>query len=211
MKLYHSPGSCSLACHIALEEAAAEFEPVTIRLPAAENFEPEYLKIQPTGFVPLLEMTNGEHLTEAVAILLHVARAYPDAGLLPEAGSGEEARVFEWLAWLTNTMHIAYACLWRPERFSADPAARRAIADEATARIKQLNWIVERRLAGRDFAAGTAYSVADLFLLVFFRWANRIGVAASREHPAWTAWARRIEDRPAVSRVLHREGISLWK
>ena len=122
MKLYHTPGACSMACHIALEEAGAAFEPVVV--PRGQNRTAEYLAVHPRGFVPVLEQDDGQRLTEAAAILLHVARRFPEARLLPEAGTVEEARAFEWLMWLTNSLHIAYACLWRPERFTDDPAAR---------------------------------------------------------------------------------------
>jgi len=210
MRLYYSPGSCSMACHIALEETGAEFEPIAVHLAKGENVHPDYLAVHPQGFVPLLEMQNGERLTEAAAILLHTARAYPLAGLLPESGSLEEARAFEWLAWLTNTLHVAYACLWRPERFTADGKARKAIVSEAKERIARLNAMVDERLGRRDYGSGNRYSIADPFLLVFFRWANRIGLEASDRYPAWADWARRIERRPAVQTVLEREGVRLW-
>lgn len=210
LKLYYSPGACSMACHIALEEAAADVELVPVPLREKANRDAEYLKLHPRGFVPLLQMASGEHLTEAAAILLHIARSRPSAGLLPEAGSLEEARVFEWLAWLTNTLHIAYACLWRPERFSSDERARECIVEEAKARIAELNATIEKRIEQRRFAAGSSYSLADPYLLVFFRWANRIGLDAAHEHPAWSNWAKHIEQRPAVVRVLQREGISIW-
>ena len=166
--------------------------------------------MHPRGFVPVLEQDDGQRLTEAAAILLHVARRFPQARLLPEAGTVEEARAFEWLMWLTNSLHIAYACLWRPERFTDDPAARAAMAGEAKERIDALNREIEPRLASSVFAAGASYSVADPYLLVFLRWANRIGLNAAERYPAWTAWARRMESRPPVARVLAREGVSLW-
>jgi glutathione S-transferase len=210
MKLYHSPGACSMACHIALLDAGADFEAIRVLLAEGEHRSPAYRAINPRGLVPVLEIEGGQRITEAAAILLHIARRFPDARLLPEAGSPEEARAFEWLAWLTNTMHIAYACLWRPERFTDAPPAREALVAGARDRIDALNRDVETRIAEAPFAAGTAYSVVDAFLLVFFRWANRIGLDAAERYPAWTAWARRTEVRPAAARVLEREGISLW-
>ncbi len=210
IKLYHSPGACSMACHIALEETGAHFQLVTIRLSEGENRKPEYLAIHPRGFVPVLEFEDGQKLTEAAAILLTIAQRYPEAGLLPEAGTIEEARVFEWLAWLTNTLHIAYACLWRPERFTQDQQAQKVLVAEAKNRIDALNRTIETRLEGNSFAAGETYSVADPYLLVFFRWANRIGLDATNRHRAWTKWARQMQERPAVARVLERENVSLW-
>ncbi|HET8728910.1 MAG TPA: glutathione S-transferase N-terminal domain-containing protein [Alphaproteobacteria bacterium] len=211
LKLYHSPGACSMACHVALEEAGAAFEPVVIRLSEGANHTPEYRAIHPRGFLPVLEFPDGRRLTEAAAILLAVARRHPGSRLLPDAGTFEEARVFEWLAWLTNTVHVAYAGLWRPERFTDDPGARTALAAEAKDRIAALDADAASRLGSAPFAAGDAYTVADAFLLVFFRWSNRIGLDAAGRHPAWAAWARRMEARPAVARVLAREGVSLWE
>ena len=210
LKLYHSPGACSMACHIALEETGAPFELEPVLLAKRENREPAYLAVHPRGFVPVLEFDHGSRLTEAAAILLHVARRFPEARLLPEAGTTEEARAFEWLMWLSNTVHVAYACLWRPERFTEDPAAREALAGEAKDRIDVLTRAIEPPLRDHAFAAGECYSVADPFLLVFFRWANRIGLDPSLGYPGWTAWARQMESRPAVVRVLAREGVSLW-
>ena len=211
LKLYSSPGACSMACHIALEEAGADFTPVVVSIPKGEHRDAAYRRINPRGLVPVLEMEDETRLNEAVAILLHTARRFPEAGLLPEAASLAEARAFEWLAWLTNTMHIAYGGLWRPERFTDDPSAGEALKAFARSRIEALNDEVETRLGQNAYTAGEAYSVADPFLLVFFYWANRIGLDATGRQPRWAAHAARLAQRPAVARVLEREGVDLWK
>jgi glutathione S-transferase len=87
---------------------------------------------------------------------------------------------------------------------------RAMLAEEAKEHIARFNDTIEQRLGGQDFAVGSSYSVADPYLLVFFRWANRIGLNPAGGLPAWTAWARRMEQRPAVARVLEREDVSLW-
>ena len=199
-----------MAAHIAFEEAGAPVEIVPVLLSKRENRSPAYLAVHPRGLVPVLDI-DGERLTEVAAILLHVARRWPSSALLPPAGSIEDARVLEWIAWLTNTLHVAYAGLWRPGRFVADKGAAAAIAAEAPGRIDTLNREIESRFGnGRPFAAGENHTLADPFLLVFYRWANQIGLEAPTRYPAWTAWARRMERRPAVIRVLAREGVSLW-
>jgi len=210
VKLYYSPGSCSMGPHIALEEAGAAYEPVPVVLAKGGNHTPEYRAIHARGLVPVLQ-TDGQSLTEAVAIMLHIARRWPDAGLLPPAGSLAEARALELLVWLTNTLHVAYACLWRPARFTKDAAAGEVIQGEAKERIAAFNDEIETRFEdGRPFAAGDAYSLADAFLIVFFRWANLIGLDTAGRYPRWRAWATRMEVRPAVARVLNQEGVSLW-
>lgn len=84
------------------------------------------------------------------------------------------------------------------------------VVAEAKDRIRLLNQEIERRLDGASFAAGDCFSVADPFVLVFFRWANVVGLDAANGHPQWAAWAGRMEARPAVARVLAREGLSVW-
>ncbi|MBB4039597.1 glutathione S-transferase [Microvirga flocculans] len=209
LKLYYSPGACSMAAHIALEETGVDYETCSVLVSKGETQTPEYLSLNPRGYVPLLDL-GGERLTEVVAILVHLARRYPEVGLAPAVGSLAEARVMELAAWLTNTLHVAYACLWRPKRFTTDEAAGKAISEAATARIDALNQEIETHLAKRSFAVGETYTFADPYLLVFFRWANRIGLDASSRYPNWTQWARRIEARPSVAHVLAKEGVSLW-
>jgi glutathione S-transferase len=200
-----------MAAHIVLEELRATAKIVPTLVPRGENKRPEYLAVHPRGFVPVLETADGA-LTEVVAILLHLAQTHPRAGLLPAPGSIAEARTFEWLAWLTNTVHVAYAGLWRLERFTDDEAAGRRIVDEAKARIAAFDADIERKFEdGRVFAVGDAYTIADPFLFVFFRWANRIGLDAANACPAWTRWALMMEQRPSVAKVLKSEGVSLWE
>jgi glutathione S-transferase len=124
----------------------------------------------------VLELDDGQRLTEAATILLHVARRFPDARLLPEAGTIEEARAFEWLMWLTNTLHIAYACLWRPERFTEDAAARAALVTEAKGRIDVLNHEVEARLGDPSRRIGCTPS------RTLSSWCSSVGPTAS----GWT-------------------------
>jgi glutathione S-transferase len=209
-RLFYMPGACSLAAHIVVEELEAAAKIVPTLVPRGENRNADYLAVNPRGYVPALEISDGV-LTEAVAILVHLARTHPQPALLPPAGSIAEARTLEWLAWLTNTVHVAYGALWRPERFTNDETARERIAAEAKERIAALDADIERKFEdGRLFAVGADYTVADPYLLVFFRWANRIGLDASATCPAWTRWARRMEQRPAVARTLAAEGVSLW-
>ena len=199
-----------MAAHIALEEAGALVETVPVLMSKGENRTPRYLAIHPRGLVPVLEI-RGERLTEVVAILLHIARRWPSSALLPAAGSIKEARALELAVWLTNTMHIAYGCLWRPSRTVADSEIAKIVAAEAPARIQALNVEIESKFEdGRRFAVGEDHTLADPLLLVFYRWANQIGLEAPALYPAWTAWAKRMEQRPAVMRVLAREGVSLW-
>ncbi len=121
LKLYYSPGACSLAPHIALEEVGIAYEPVKVALAKGEQRTPEYLAINPKGRVPVLAEDDWV-LTENAAILPYIAQRFPEARLWP-SDKREAARAAEWIGWIASTVHIAYAHVRRPERYAADPKA----------------------------------------------------------------------------------------
>jgi glutathione S-transferase len=200
MKLFYSPGACSLACQIALEEVKETFEAVRVDIALGQNRLPGHLMVHPEGLVPVLEYP-GFRLTEATAILLHIGQRYKEASLLPDVGRHREARLFELLSWLCSPVHTAYGCLWRPERYTHDVVGQSALVRDAKAKIVSYCDTIERSLLDSNYASGDHCSVADPYLLVFFRLANRIGLNA-RLYPKWTRWAKLIESREAVQRVL---------
>jgi glutathione S-transferase len=206
MKLFYSPGACSLAPHVALREIGAEFELAKVSLADGENLAPDYLRINPRARVPALEI-DGKLYTEAPALLVHIASLGPAAGLLPPGATADHARTLEWLAWFSSSLHIAYACIWRPERFlpaGADSAPLVAYGREAVARM---NGEVEERLSGPWFL-GDLYGLADIYALPFFRWGNRIGLDMQAVCPRWAEWGVRMLDRPAVRDALGAEGMA---
>lgn len=212
LTLFYSPGACSLAPHVVLEELDIPFE--TVRVPVREgaNLRPEYLAVNPRGRVPALRI-GDEVVTENPAILLWLASAKPDAGLLPPVGSLGHARVLEWLAWLSSSLHIAFAQLWRAPRFvgaDAPPSVTLPIQSHGRALIAQYFGEIDTRLAGRRFALGDDYSLVDANLLPFYRWGGLIGLDMRDDYPAWTAQAERVIARPAVRRVLEIESIEMW-
>lgn len=210
MRLYYSPGACSLVPHIVLEETGASFEPVLTRLSDGAQRRPEFLALNPKGRVPVL--VDGDFvLTENPAILRYVARARPDARLWPD-GPREEARCQEWLAWCASTIHVAYAHVRRPDRYAGSEAGRADVV-ETGRETAHATWDqVEARLAasGFEWAAGDGYSVADPYVFLFWTWGRgpTLGLDMPARFPAWTAHARRMAERPAVRRVLEREGIA---
>ena len=209
MKLYYSPGACSLAPHIALEETGADFEPVRIALAKGEQNTPEYQAINPKGRVPAL--AEGDWvLTENPAILRYIARRHPAAGLWPN-DPVEEARCAEWLAWIASTVHVAYAHVRRPERYAAGEAARDDVIAKGKETCRDLWAAVDARIGAGPWALGERYSVADPYLLVFWTWGRgpALGFDMARDCPNWTAHARRMAERPAVRRAFEREGLEL--
>ncbi|MBN8919155.1 MAG: glutathione S-transferase N-terminal domain-containing protein [Rhizobiales bacterium] len=211
LKLYYSPGACSLASHMALEEAGADYEPVRINFGEAQQRSPDYLKINPKGRVPAL--VDGDRIvTENPAILRYVARLHPAAKLWPE-DAGDEARATEWMAWISSTVHPSYAHIRRPERYATADAAKQDVAETAKRASRDIWEQVEKKLAGASgpWGAGANFSVADPYILVFWTWGRgpTLGYDMARDFPAWTAHARRMAERPAVKTVFAREGLDL--
>ncbi|NDW04339.1 glutathione S-transferase family protein [Jiella pacifica] len=211
MKLFYAPGACSLASHIALEEAGADFEAVRIDTAGGEQRSPEYLKINPKGRVPAL--ADGDFVvTENPAILRYVAVTHPDKKLWPADPRGE-ARCAEWLAFLASGVHPTYAHIRRAERYASTEAGRNDVIETGRRATRDVYGMVEAKLAGRgsDWAAGEAYSVADAYLLVFWNWGTGsvLGYDMAAEFPVWTALSRRVVARPATAAVFEREGLAL--
>nr|WP_314527072.1 glutathione binding-like protein [uncultured Brevundimonas sp.] len=214
--LYYSPGACSLAVHIVLEEIG---EPYEAEVRSAKNGEgtttADYLALNPKGRVPALTGVAGGAegapglLTEAVAILLFLARSYPEAKLMPVDPAGE-ARCLEWLSWISIDLHgIGYGQLWRPHRFVPDPALHEAVKAKGTENIRSACDHIEHILSdGRDWAVPGQYTVVDSYLLVFWLWGRRIGLENDASWPNWARLMNKVLDRRAVKQALSQEGLA---
>lgn len=209
LKLYYSPGACSLAPHIALEESGGTYEPVLVKLMEGAQKTPEYLAINPKGRVPAV--ADGEFVvTENPAVLRYIARKFPSAALWPD-DPRDEARCVEWLAWGSSTVHVAYAHIRRAERYASSESGRTDVVEMGKLSTRDVWGQVEARLArsSSPWAAGERYSVADPYLLVFWTWGRGgLGYDMARDFPAWSAHAHRMGERPGVQRVLDREGVA---
>lgn len=212
-RLYYSPGACSLAVHVVLEEIGTPYTLQEVSVARAETQQSAYLALNPKGRVPALAIpSETKLLTELPAILVYLARQRPEANLLPIASAVEEARAHEWLEWLSGWVHgVGYGGIWRPERFCAqDTSAHEAISANGRRVVEEAYATIERTLGdGREWALPSGYTIVDPFLLVLYRWGNRIGLGMRANYAAWTALAERTLERPAVQRVLAREGISI--
>lgn len=205
LTLYYSPGACSLAPHIVLEEIGAPFEARRVSIPDGEHLKPDYLAINPHGRVPAL--TDGAFiLTEGPAILSYLGHLFPEAGLLDLADLRRLGRVQELLNFFSSSVHVAFAQVWRAARFAESEAAREEVI-AAGRRAIEGHFTELDGLAERDWVAG-AYSIADSYMLVFYRWGTRIGLDMGR-YPAWVRHKDRMLARPAVQRALEREGIEI--
>ena len=205
-KLYYSPGACSLASHIALEEVGLPYETQRINTAAGEQRSEAYLRINPRGRVPTL-VVDDEVLTENVGIMTYVAGGHPEAGIWPKR-TWDQAKLVSTLAWLSNTVHPAYAHLFRAERYVDDAAAQEAVKAKARTMYEGYLKEIDGLLDGHKWSIANQYTVADGYLVVFYRWANRQKMDV-RSLKNYSALIDRVLARPAVQRVMKDEGISL--
>jgi glutathione S-transferase len=204
LKLFYSSGACSLVTHIALEEAGAEFEPVRVVLAEGQHLKPEYLDINPHARVPALA-TDGGVVTENIAILNLIADLFDAPGSVPRDDPIAAARCNELLGWFASSVHISFAQIWRGERFTDDQALWPAIKEGGFKALEKQFSEIEQ-LSGDSWLVEGRFTAADSYALTFFRWGRRIGMDMSG-YPAWAGLNRQVLDRPAVQRVLDREGL----
>ena len=156
-------------------------------------------------------LDHGSVWTEAPAILLHLALAHPECDLAPK-GSGELCRTVEWCNWLSGTVHsTAVRLVWRPESFTTEPDGRDGLIKKGCEQIDEAHRLIEARLTEGAWAMPSGYTVLDPYLLVFYRWGNRMGLPMSTTYPRWTAHTDKALTRQAVRRALEREEISVWQ
>ena len=200
--LYYSPGACSLAAHVVLEEIGEPFEARRVTIAEGENFKPEYLAINPRGFLPALEV-EGQILTESPAILAYLASTEGGRHLAPERGTVAYGQALRWLAWISGTLHVAYARFWRSHRFLPPDADATTLIARGREDVIAACAEIEATI-GEPWALGEAFSVVDANLLPFYRWGVRIGLDMDA-WPRWTALTRETLKRPAVRRALATE------
>jgi glutathione S-transferase len=206
LKLYYSPGACSIVPHIALEEAGVEF--AALRIPIAEggHLTPEYLAVNPHARIPALGTDQGI-ITENIAVLNFLADRFGAAGSVPRGDAYAAARCNELLGWFSSSVHIAFAEVWRGGRFTDDEKLWPALEAGGRKALRQQFDEIEALCADEWLAPG-GFSAADSYALTFLRWAKRIGFDLAR-YPRWVALAERALDRPAVGRALEREGLGI--
>ncbi len=201
MKLYYTPGACSLAAHIAFREAGIGFALVKVDLATkmTEHGE-DFLTINPKGYVPALQFIDGQILTEDQVILQYIADHKPEAGLAPAAGTMERYRLLEWLAFIATELHKGFGPLWNPEI----PAE---IRQAAVNRLAQRFSYVEHRLGCQPYLMGERFTIADAYLFTVLNWTHYHQIDLS-PWPGLVAYQQRQAERPSVIAALHAEGLS---
>ena len=200
MKLYYSPGACSLSPHITLHESGLKFEHVLAPTKTHQLEDgTDYYTINPLGYVPLLELDDGTRLREGPAILQYIADQVPDKKLAPANGTVARAQLQGWLNFIATEVHKGFSPLFSPDT----PAEYKTmVIDRLQSRLK---W-VDGELAGKQYLMGDAFSVADPYLFTVTNWAPRVGVDISGlSHLA--AFRARVAARPAVQAAMKEEGL----
>lgn len=184
LTFYHSPGSSSMAVHVALHEVGATFEARPMSLQAKDTRTPDFLALNPNGRVPTL-VVDGCVLTEVAGCLFYLARTFPAAGLLPHGDALAEAEVVSWMSFLASSVHTA--------------------GRQGPEAVKEAFGVAERRLAGRPWTVGNRYSISDIHLFrIYWRFRTAHALPAGL-FPAVEDLYARVLERPAVARTIAAE------
>jgi glutathione S-transferase len=200
MKLYFSPGACSLSPHIVLHESGLAFEPVLANLKTHTLADDtDYYGISPKGYVPLLELASGERLAEGPAIVQYIADQVPAKNLAPANGTMARYRLQEWLNFITSELHKGIGGLFNPAMPEEAKVLMRAKG------LSRLQWVNEQ-LEGKPYLMGETFSVADAYLFTVTNWTKLVGIdISSLSHLG--AFMARMAARPAVQAAMKAEGL----
>jgi glutathione S-transferase len=199
-KLYYSPGACSLSPHIVLRESGLPFDLVPANLGTHKLADgTDYYAINAKGSVPVLELNDGQRLTEGPAIVQYVADQVPAKNLVPAAGTMERYRAQEWLNFITSELHKSFSPLFNP----AMPEEGKALYRQRL--LSRFQW-VDSQLEGRDYLLGASFTVADAYLFTVTNWCKHVGLDISGLKQLGGFMAR-MAARPAVQEALKAEGL----
>lgn len=200
MKLYYSPGACSLSPHIVAREAGQEvtLRRVDLKAKTVEGGG-DYTTINPKGYVPAMEVQPGIVLTEGPAIVQYLADRAPASGLAPAAGTIERARLQEWLNFISTELHKTIGSMFNPAQTTEWKAAMVALAERRLAHV-------DGELANKPYLLGETFSVADAYLFTVLNWLKFVGMDLAR-WPNLAAYVGRVAARPKVQEALRAEGL----
>jgi len=201
MKLYYSPGACSLAPHIVLREAGLQFELEKVDLGTKKtDTGADYRTVNPKGYVPTLQLDNGEVLTEASVVMQYIADKVPEKQLAPAAGTMERYRVIEWLNFISTEVHKTLGMLFKP---GLPEETKQMMIALAGTRLD----LVEKQLQGHDYLTGNQFTVADAYLSTVLGWSRMLHFDLAR-WPTVQAYLQRVAARPAVQAAMTAEGLT---
>ncbi|MEI6068012.1 MAG: glutathione transferase GstA [Methylococcaceae bacterium] len=200
MKLYYSPGACSLSPHIIACEAELPVELIKVDLTSKlTETDEDFKQLNPNGYVPLLILDDGNSLTEGPAIVQYLADQAPDKKLIPPAGTFERYQLQQWLNFISTEIHKSFSPLFNP----VAPEAAKELATDIL--MKRLETVAEH-LSSQPYLLGEHYSVADAYLFVTLSWGQYVNIDISH-WPALARYADKISERPAVQKAMKAEGL----
>ena len=200
MKLYYSPGACSLSPHIVLHESGLPFEAVLASTKTHKLQDgTDYYTINPKGYVPLLELDDGQRLSEGPAIVQYLADQVPAKALAPAHGTMARYRLVEWLNFISTELHKTFSPLFTPDM---PDAAKAMFRDRLATRFNY----VDEQLDGKTYLTGDTFTVADAYLFTVTSWCQYVGVDISGL-ARLQAYMGRVAARPAVQAALKAEGL----
>jgi glutathione S-transferase len=200
MKLYYSPGACSLSPHIVLLEAGLPFTAEKTDLGSKKTASGvDYYTINSKGAVPALQLDDGTVLTEGPAIVQYLADKKPDSGLAPRAGTFERYRLMEMLNYIGTELHKGFAPLFNP---TASADAKKAAVENLG---KKFDWL-SKDIGHKKFAMGDTFTVTDAYLFTVLSWTGHVGIELGK-WPMLAAYVARVRERPKVREALKAEGL----
>ncbi|MBI5920981.1 MAG: glutathione transferase GstA [Betaproteobacteria bacterium] len=200
MKLYYSPGACSLSPHIVLNEGGFTYDTERVDLASGKTETgASYRAVNPNGYVPALLLDDGQVLTEGPAIIQYLADRIPEKRLAPPAGTIERYRLMEWLNFISTELHKGFGALFNPQ---APEDWKDIVKAQLIRRIEHAS----QRLAGKKYVMGDDFTVADAYLFTVLGWGKYVGVDLA-PWPTLTAYLGRVAARPEVQAALKAEGL----
>ncbi|QIG50354.1 glutathione transferase GstA [Nordella sp. HKS 07] len=201
MKLYYSPGACSLAPHIVASEAGVPLELEKVDLSTHTLADgSNYYDVNPRGYVPAVRIKDGEPvLTEANVVVQFIADQKPESGLMPKAGTPERYRAQQWLAFIATELHKNFSWLWQKDTSDETKAAVKAKLEKRFAEL-------DAHLKSNDYLLGKNFSAADAYAFTIINWVNFLGMNL-KSFPSLQAYMDRVAARPKVQETLKSEGL----
>jgi len=201
MKLYFSPGACSLSPHIVLREAGADFDlqQVDTRSKEMVGSDSLFTDINPKGSVPFLQLDDGEVITEGAVIVQYIGDQNPESGVIPPAGSMERIRVQEWLSFIGSDLHKGFGPIFNPKYMPEAAPVAKGLLEIRLA-------YVGGELEGQDYLMGDKFTAPDAYLFTILNWAKKVGIDLD-QWPAIPAYMARVAGRPTVQEALKAEGL----
>ena len=207
--LYFSPGTASLAVHLALLEVGADYRLEKVDIETGAQRDPRYLQLNPNGVVPTL-LIEGKPFYESASLLMTIADRHPKAGLAPAADSLERAAWNQWIMHLSNTVQVAFRLWFYPHEIDAAPEVQALTKAAAQSRIEAAWSRFDAQLrANGPYLLGEKFSAADLMLLMLMRWSRNMPKPAT-EWPALREFAAKLKARPSWARLYEIEGLTEW-